>query len=65
MILSGIKGHEKMTRLNRKGIRKVHRTAKETSGLRAGKKLTGKIQWFRKDYPVPETEPDMAEQVER
>ena len=54
-----------MTRLNRKGIRKVHRTAKETSGLRAGKKLTGKIQWFRKDYPVPETEPDMAEQVER
>ena len=54
-----------MTRLNRKGIRKVNRTAKETSGLGAGKKLIGKIQWFRKDYPVPETEPDMAEQVER
>ena len=40
-------------------------TAKESSGLRAGKKLTGKSQWFRKDYQVHETESNMEEQVER
>jgi hypothetical protein len=44
VILSGIKGYEKMTSLNRKAIRKVHRTSKQSSGLRAGKR-----QWFRND----------------
>ena len=42
VILSGIKGHEKMIRLDITGVRRVHRTAGESSKTRATKKLTEK-----------------------
>jgi hypothetical protein len=49
IILGGIKGYEKMRRVARNGGRRVHRTAGESSGKRASKKLTEKSEWFRKD----------------
>ena len=48
VLLSGIKGYEKMVRLDKKGVRKTHRTAKESNKTRASKKLTEKSEWFRK-----------------
>ena len=45
IILGGIKGYEGM-RTSRSGGRKVHRSAGESSQLRAKKKLTGKSEWF-------------------
>ena len=47
VILSGIKGYEKMTRLEKQGKRRIHRTAGESSKTRASKKLTEKSEWFR------------------
>ena len=52
IILGGIKGYEGMRRTSRSGGRKVHRSAGESSQLRAKKKFTGKSEWFRK---VPDT----------
>ena len=46
VMLSGIKGYEKMNRLERKGTRRIHRTAKESGKTRASKKLTENSEWF-------------------
>ena len=48
IILGGIKGYEGMRRTSRRGGRKMHRSAGESSQLRAKKKLTEKSEWFRK-----------------
>ena len=64
VILSGIKGYEKMTRLERKGIRMVHRTAGESSKTRATKKLTEKSEWFR-NQKDKDQEMDTEEEAEK
>ena len=48
VILRGIKGYEKMIRLDRKGIMKTHRTAKESNKTRASNRLTDRSEWFWK-----------------
>jgi hypothetical protein len=48
IILGGIKGYEGMRRTSRRGRRQMHRSAGESSQLRAKKKLTEKSEWFRK-----------------
>ena len=62
--MSGIKGYEKMIRQERKVIRKVHRSAKESNKTRAAKKLTGKSEWFRKEENTDQ-EVDEEENAER
>ena len=64
VMLSGIKGYEKMIRQERKGIRRVHRTAKESNKIKASKKLTGKSEWFRKEKNTDQ-ELDREERDER
>ena len=64
VMLSGIKGYEKMIRQERKVIRKVHRSAKESKKTRAAKKLTGKSEWFRKEENTDQ-EVDEEENAER
>ena len=63
VILAGIKGYEKMLRLEKKGKRKLHRTAKESSSLRSKKKLTGKSEWFRKQE-IQDSSPEELDEDE-
>lgn len=61
VILCGIKGYEKMRRIANKGGRRLHRTARESSSLRAKKKLTAKSEWFRKENQVSEDQEEKTE----
>ena len=53
-----------MIRLDRKGIRKTHRTAKESNKTRASKKLTDRSEWFRKQKSADQ-DLDKEEEEER
>ena len=48
VILSGIKGYEKMVKKSKAGGRSLHRSSGESSTARARKKLTEKSERFRK-----------------
>ena len=53
VILSGIKGYEKMLRLSRTSGRKLHSSAAESSALRERGKLSEKSEWFWKREATP------------
>ena len=66
VILSGIKGYEKMLRLSRTSGRKLHSSAAESSELSAKEKLSEKSEWFREREatppgPVPDEGPDKTQ----
>ena len=46
VIEAGLKGYEKIVRLEREGKTKIHRSAASTVSSRYMKKLTGKTTWF-------------------
>ena len=57
VIINGIKGYERRLRESmRPGGRRLHRTAKESSGRRMRKKILDKTEWFRKKKTTTEQE---------
>jgi hypothetical protein len=59
IILTGLKGYERILRESKKdGGRNLHRSAKESSHERGKKKLLGKSEWFRKKGKSQPDKPD-------
>ena len=59
LIVAGIKGYErKLAKSKLSGRKTIHRSAKESQGLRRRTKLLGKSSWFRKRRTGTETNPE-------